>query len=186
VAGVGEAERIVAPPCQRWPSIEPQEKSGTIGPGPPPARRSFFRKNHPRVFRAAASAVSTSRADHACRERAADPLDRTRIDPEPLGDLTHAWRSRSRQSLPDALFQLRGDPRPADAFSLAPGPRQASTDSFLDHSSLELGKHADPDYRCEGGRYIPQRHWFHRVYGALIQGKRNDPNSYYTSRSRKA
>jgi hypothetical protein len=69
-------------------------------------------------------------------------LHRTGIDPETLRDLAHAGPSRSRQSLPDPLFQLGGYPRPPEPFSFALGPRQASTDSFLDHGALELGKHA--------------------------------------------
>jgi hypothetical protein len=97
--------------------------------GPPPAPRLSQRKiraggrflaPHPR---AAASAVSTSRADRACLERAADPLHRARINPKLLGDLAHAWPSRSRQSLPDSLFQLGGYPRTPEPFSLTLGPR---------------------------------------------------------------
>ena len=33
--------------------------------------------------------------------------------------------------------------RPPEPFSFALGPRQASTDSFLDHGALELGKHPE-------------------------------------------
>src|SRR5262249_55204170 len=51
--------------------------------------------------------------DDACgavreRARATNPLHRAGIDPEPLGDLAHAWPPRSRWSLSDAFFQLEG------------------------------------------------------------------------------
>jgi hypothetical protein len=83
-----------------------------------------------------------SRVGHPCPERAADPLNRTRIDPKPLSDLAYARPSGSRQSLPDPLFQLGGYPRPSESLSLALGPRQAGTDPFLNHGALKLGKHA--------------------------------------------
>ena len=86
----------------------------------------------------------TLRLHDACgavRERATNPLHRAGVDPKPLGDLTHAWPPRSRQGLTDSFFECGGYPRPPEPFSFALGPRQASTDSFLDHGALELGKH---------------------------------------------
>ena len=63
-------------------------------------------------------------------------------NPKLLSDLAHARPAGYRQSLSDTLFQLRSYPRPSEPFALALGPRQASTDPFLNHGPLELGKHA--------------------------------------------
>src|SRR5262249_59360645 len=46
------------------------------------------------------------------------------------------------QTLTDSFFQRGGDWGTPEAFTLTPGPRKASTDSFLNHRPLELGKHA--------------------------------------------
>jgi hypothetical protein len=66
---------------------------------------------------------SSSRAARACLERATNPLHRAGIDPKLLSDLAHTWPSRNRESLPDALFQLRSYSRPSEPFPLALGPR---------------------------------------------------------------
>jgi len=47
---------------------------------------------------------AASHADRAWREWAVYPLHGAGINPEPLGDLTHARAPRCRQSLPDAFF----------------------------------------------------------------------------------
>jgi hypothetical protein len=77
----------------------------------------------PQIALNCSSFIALAGAGRACLERAADPLHRARINPKPLGDLAHAWPSRSRQSLPDSLFQLGGYPRTPQPFSLTPGPR---------------------------------------------------------------
>jgi hypothetical protein len=47
---------------------------------------------------------------------------------------------------------IGGDWGTPKAFTLTPGPREASTDSFLDHRPLELGKHAHHlEHRLAGG-----------------------------------
>ena len=84
-----------------------------------------------------------SRIGHPCLERAADPLHRPGIDPKPLSDLAYAGPSRSRQSLSDPLFQLGGYRRPSESLPLASGPRQAGTDPFLNHGTLEFGKYPE-------------------------------------------
>src|SRR5262252_5519666 len=42
----------------------------------------------------------------------------------------------------DSFFDCGGDWGTPKAFTLIPGPRQPSTDSFRNHCPLELGKHA--------------------------------------------
>jgi hypothetical protein len=75
-------------------------------------------------------------------ERAADPLYRAWIDAEPFGYDAHTWPARSRQSLPDALFQLGSYRRAPQPLALTPSPRKPGTDSFLNDGPLELGEHA--------------------------------------------
>src|SRR5205823_9264157 len=59
---------------------------------------------------------------------------------------------RSRQSLTDSFFECGGDWGTPKAFTLTPGPREASTDSFRNHRPLELGKHAHHlKHRLPGG-----------------------------------
>src|SRR5262249_14207620 len=59
---------------------------------------------------------------------------------------------RSRQSPTDSLFQCRSDWGTPEAFTLTPGPRKASTASFLNHRPLELREHAHHlKHRLPGG-----------------------------------
>ena len=70
--------------------------------------------------------------DHACAlERAADPLYSAGVDAEPRRDLAHTLGApRLVEGCTDALFQLRGDRRPAEALAFAPGSRKACADPF--------------------------------------------------------
>jgi len=86
--------------------------------------------------------ASLNCADRACLERAADPLHRAGVNSKPSGNDPYTGPPRSRQSLADSLFQCGGDWRTSEAFTLTPGPREASTDSFLNHRPFELGKYA--------------------------------------------
>jgi hypothetical protein len=76
-------------------------------------------------------------------ERAADPLNRSRINAKPRGDLTHAlgssWLVQGRS---DRLFHIGRYRRPTKALALAPGPRKPGADALLNHCALEFGEHA--------------------------------------------
>jgi hypothetical protein len=56
------------------------------------------------------------------------------------------WKPRSRQSLPDSLFDLGGCAGAAKGFAALGaaclGPGHASAHSLHNHAALELGKHA--------------------------------------------
>src|SRR5438105_931111 len=90
----------------------------------------------------AATVCPALRRDRVLLERAADPLHRARINSKLFGNDADTRPPRSRQSLTDSLFQCGGDWGTPKAFTLAPGARKASTDSFLNHRPLKLGKHA--------------------------------------------
>ena len=81
------------------------------------------RKSCPTIVSVDRAKGDASRDEFAVFERATDPLHRAGINPEPFSDLAHARSSGSRQSLLDALFQLRSYSRPPEPFSLALGPR---------------------------------------------------------------
>ena len=70
---------------------------------PPPKQPALSRRPSGRR-RAAIPIAFVSHADRAYFERAADPLHSAGINPELLGDLTHARAPRSRQGLLDALL----------------------------------------------------------------------------------
>src|SRR5207247_2836439 len=90
--------------------------------------------------------------DRACLERAADPLHRAGINSKLFGNDADTGPPRSRQSLTDPFFECGDDWGPPKAFTLIPGPREASTDSFLNHRPLELSKHAHHlKHRLPGG-----------------------------------
>src|SRR5262249_49938283 len=73
-------------------------------------------------------------------ERAADPLHYPGIDSKPFGNDPYTGPPRSRQG-PRIRFSS-GNWGASEAFTLAPGPRKASTDSFRNHRPLEFGKYA--------------------------------------------
>jgi hypothetical protein len=51
------------------------------------------------------------------------------------------------------VFEVLGQPGPAELLALTPGPRQAGTDSFLNYRALELGKHSHHlEHRLAGRR----------------------------------
>src|SRR5262249_50404183 len=81
-------------------------------------------------------------------ERAANTLHRARINTELLGNHAHAWPPTSRQSLPNALFQVRGYPRPAQSLSLTLGPRKSGTDSFLNDRPFDPAQHLKHRLAC--------------------------------------
>src|SRR5262249_24969330 len=102
--------------------------------------------------RPTATVFPASQRDRVLLERAADPLHRAGVNSKLFGNDADTGPSRSRQSLTDSLFQCGGDWRTPKAFTLTPGPRQASTDSFLNHRPLELGKNAHHlKHRLPGG-----------------------------------
>jgi hypothetical protein len=74
-----------------------------------------------------------SQRNRVLLERAADPLHRAGVNSELFGNDADTGPSRSRQSLTDSFFECGGDWRTSEALTLAPGPRKASTDSFLNH-----------------------------------------------------
>src|SRR5215472_14396460 len=75
-------------------------------------------------------------------ERAADSLHCAGVNSKTFGNDADTRSPRSRQSLTDSFLECGGDWGTPKAFTLTPGPREASTDSFLNHRPLELGKHA--------------------------------------------
>src|SRR5262249_61323476 len=86
-------------------------------------------------------------------ERAAYPLHGAGIDAEPFGNDAHTGSSRRRQGLTDSSFECRGNWGAPEALTLTPGPRKPGADSFRDHRTLELGKHAHHlEHRLAGGR----------------------------------
>ena len=98
--------------------------------------------------------ASLNSAERACLERAADPLHRAGVYSKLFGNDPYTWPSRTRQSLTDSFLQCGGDWRPAEAFTLTPGPREASADSFHEQMSTTLfwgepGRSAKGD--CPGG-----------------------------------
>src|SRR5215467_11898842 len=85
-------------------------------------------------------------------ERAADPLHRARVNSKLFGNDADTGSPRSRQSLTDSFLECGGDWGPPKAFTLTPGPGEASTDSFRNHRPLKLGKHAQHlKHRLAGG-----------------------------------
>jgi hypothetical protein len=74
---------------------------------------------HPSLSKGPPQANELHRA-RACAafERAADSLHRARINTELLSNDAHTWPSRSRQSLPAALFHLQGYSRAPQTFAL--------------------------------------------------------------------
>src|SRR5205823_5662009 len=80
---------------------------------------------------------------------------RAGVNSKLFGNDADTWPPRSRQSLTDSFFQCGGDWWTPKAFTLTPGPREASTDSFRNHRPLELGKHAHHlKHRLPGGFFI--------------------------------
>src|SRR5215831_15232330 len=92
--------------------------------------------------RPAATVCPASECDRVLLGRAADPLHRARVNSKLFGNDADTGPSRSRQSLTDSFLECGGDWGPPKAFTLTPGPGEASTDSFRNHRPLELGKHA--------------------------------------------
>ena len=78
----------------------------------------------------AATVCPASQRDRVLLERAADPLHRAWVNPKLFGNDADTGAPRSRQSLTDSFLQCRRDWRTPKAFTLTPGPRKASTDSF--------------------------------------------------------
>ena len=70
----------------------------------------------------------------------ADALDCGGIDAKLSGDLPNAGTPPLTQRGPYSVFCLLGDARPPQLRSRSPCPRQARSDSLLDHRALELGK----------------------------------------------
>jgi hypothetical protein len=97
--------------------------------------------NHPESSRPALPFAPPHSAAASCSKRAANPLHRAGINSKLFGNDADTGPPRSRQSLTDSLFQCGGD---WEAFTLTPGPREASTDSFLNHRPLELGLRSSP------------------------------------------
>src|SRR2546421_12074653 len=89
-----------------------------------------------------ATVCPASQRDRVLLERAADPLYGAGVNAKLFGNDADTGPPRSRQSLTDSLFQCGGDWGTPKAFTLTPGPREASTDSFRNHRPVELGKHA--------------------------------------------
>src|SRR5215831_20236417 len=91
---------------------------------------------------AAATVCPASQRDRVLLERAADPLYGAGVNAKPFGNDADTGPPRSRQSLTDSFLECGGDWGPPKALTLTPGPGEASTDSFLNHRPLKLGKHA--------------------------------------------
>src|SRR5262249_6973254 len=89
-----------------------------------------------------ATVCAASQRDRVMLERAADPLHRAGVNSKLFGNDADTGPPRSRQSLTDSFLECGGDWGTPKAFTLTPGPREASTDPFLNHRPLELGKHA--------------------------------------------
>src|SRR5215471_2607787 len=70
-----------------------------------------------------------------------NPLDGAHSNVEIGGYLAHSSVALL-QSLPDSGFDSCIYLRPAQYFAFVPGPRKASTDTFLDHGTLEFREHA--------------------------------------------
>src|SRR5262249_24667120 len=93
-----------------------------------------------------------SQRDRVLLERAADPLHRAGVNSKLFGNDADTGPASIRQSLTDSFLECRGDWGTPTAFTLTPGSREASTDSFLDHCPLELGKYAHHlKHRLPGG-----------------------------------
>ena len=90
------------------------------------------------IRRPTVSVYRASQAGRACLERAADPLYGAGVNAKLFGNDADTRPSRSRQSLADSLFQCGGDWGTPKAFTLTPGPREASTDSLQQFACLAL------------------------------------------------
>src|SRR5262249_58432448 len=100
----------------------------------------------------AATVCRASQRDRVLLERAADPLHRAGVNSKLFGNGADTGPPRSRQSVTDSFLECGGDWGTPKALTLTPGPRKASTDSFLNHRPLELGKHAHHlKHRLPGG-----------------------------------
>src|SRR5262249_26155388 len=102
--------------------------------------------------RPAATVCPASQGDRVLLERAADPLHRAGVNSKLFGNDADTGPPRRRQSLTDSFLECGGDWGTPKAFTLTPGPPEASTDSFLNHRPLQLGRHAhQPKHRLPGG-----------------------------------
>src|SRR5215475_8044822 len=98
--------------------------------------------NRSESSRPAATVCRASQGDRVLLERASDPLHRAGVNSKLFGNDADTGPPRGRQSVTDSFLECGGDWGTPKAFTLTPGPREASTDSFRNHRPLELGKHA--------------------------------------------
>ena len=99
--------------------------------------------------------MASASGGHACVvERAAYPLNRGRVDPEPLGDLPHARASWLRQRGPYGVFRGLCGPAQPDVMAI-----RRWLISCLDPSACSPGNSARSDswamVRSSGARTLP-------------------------------
>ena len=97
-------------------------------------------RKHPQVEPPAATVCRASQRHRVLFERAADPLYGAGVNSKLFGNDADTGPSRSRQSLTDSFLECGGDWGTPKAFTLTPGPREASTDSFRNHRAPNSAK----------------------------------------------